>query len=131
MAGSIGAFVNMMNDRADSLGCISTHYNDTCGMLNRTEGHFSCPYDLYLITREAMSHPLFARVCGTADYHVHGTNYRPDGFDIHNSNALMSTDGLYGNGYIYDGVVGVKSSMTKAQIIEAIEGSETDAGAGT
>ena len=113
VAGSIGAFVNMMNDRADSLGCISTHYNDTCGMLNRTEGHFSCPYDLYLITREAMSHPLFARVCGTADYHVHGTNYRPDGFDIHNSNALMSTDGLYGNGYIYDGVVGVKTGFTK------------------
>lgn len=30
-----------------------------------------------------------------------------------------------------NGVEGVKSSMTKAQIIEAIEGSETDAGAGT
>ena len=60
VAGSIGAFVNLMNERADQLHCISTHFNDTCGMLNRTEGHFSCPYDLYLITREAMTHPLFA-----------------------------------------------------------------------
>ena len=113
VAGSISAFVNLMNDRADMLGCISTHFNDTCGMLNRTEGHFSCPYDLYLITKEAMTHPLFANVCGTADYHVRGTNYRPDGFDIHNSNAMMSTNGLYGPGYIYDGVVGVKTGFTK------------------
>ena len=113
VAGSIGAFVNLMNDRAEMLGCISTHFNDTCGMLNRTEGHFSCPYDLYLITKEAMSHPLFANVCGTADYHVRGTNYRPDGFDIHNSNALMSSNGLYGPGYIYDGVVGVKTGFTQ------------------
>lgn len=113
VAGSIGAFVNLMNDRAETLGCISTHFNDTCGMLNRTEGHFSCPYDLYLITREAMGHPLFANICGTADYHVRGTNYRPDGFDIHNSNALMSSNGLYGPGYIYDGVVGVKTGFTK------------------
>ena len=113
VAGSIGAFVNMMNDRADQLHCITTHFNDTCGMLNRTEGHFSCPYDLYLITREAMTHPLFANICGTADYHVRGTNYRPDGFDIHNSNALMSSHGLYGDGYIYDGVVGVKTGFTQ------------------
>ncbi|MBP5744192.1 MAG: serine hydrolase [Oscillospiraceae bacterium] len=113
VAGSIGAFVNLMNERADQLHCISTHFNDTCGMLNRTEGHFSCPYDLYLITREAMTHPLFANICGTADYHVRGTNYRPDGFDIHNSNALMSSKGLYGDGYIYDGVIGVKTGFTQ------------------
>ena len=113
VAGSIGAFVNLMNEQADQLHCISTHFNDTCGMLNRTEGHFSCPYDLYLITREAMTHPLFANICGTADYHVRGTNYRPDGFDIHNSNALMSSKGLYGDGYIYDGVIGVKTGFTQ------------------
>ena len=101
IAGSIGAFVNMMNNRADQLGCTTTHFVDTNGMLNRTEGHYSCPYDLYLITREAMTHPLFAQVCGTADYTVSATNYRPS-FDIHNSNALMSSNGLYGDGYLYD-----------------------------
>ena len=112
IAGSIGAFVNMMNNRADQLGCTTTHFVDTNGMLNRTEGHYSCPYDLYLITREALKHPLFAQVCGTADYTVSATNYRPS-WDIHNSNALLSPNGLYGEGYIYDGVVGVKTGFTK------------------
>ena len=112
IAGSIGAFVNMMNNRADQIGCTTTHFVDTNGMLNRTEGHYSCPYDLYLITREALRHPLFAQVCGTADYTVSATNYRPS-WDIHNSNALLSPNGLYGEGYIYDGVIGVKTGFTK------------------
>ena len=112
IAGSIGAFVNMMNNRADEIGCTTTHFVDTNGMLNRTEGHYSCPYDLYLITKEAMTHPLFEQVCGTADYTVSDTNYRPS-WDIHNSNALLSPNGLYGEGYLYDGVVGVKTGFTK------------------
>ncbi len=110
--GSIGAFVNHMNQRADELGCRNTSFVDTNGMLNRSEGHYSCPADLYLIAKEAMSHPLFANVCSTADYTVHATNYRPS-FEIHNSNALMSKNGLYGEGYLYDGVIGVKTGFTK------------------
>lgn len=112
LEGSIGAFVNKMNERADEIGCTNTNFVDTDGMLNRTEGHYSCPYDLYLITKEAMSHPLFAKVCGTADYTVTSSNYRP-AFDIHNSNALLSQNGLYGDNYLYSGVIGVKTGFTK------------------
>ena len=112
IAGSIGAFVNQMNDRAEQLGCTNTHFVDTCGMLNRTEGHYSCPYDLYLIASEALTHPLFAKVCSTASYNVSATNYRP-AFDIFNSNALLTGDGLYGSGYLYDGVFGIKTGFTK------------------
>lgn len=112
IAGSIGAFVNKMNDRAEMLGCTNTHFVDTCGMLNRTEGHYSSPYDLYLIASEALTHPLFAKVCSTASYTVSQTNYRPS-FDIFNSNALLTGDGLYGSGYLYDGVFGIKTGFTK------------------
>ncbi len=112
LEGSIGAFVNRMNERAEQLGCTNTHFVDTNGMLNRTEGHYSCPYDLYLIGKEALSHPLFAEVCSTADYMVSASNYRPE-WEIHNSNALMSSKGLYGDGYFYDGVYGIKTGFTK------------------
>ena len=110
--GSIGAFVDHMNLRADQLGCRNTSFVDTNGMLNRSEGHYSCPADLYLIAKEAMTHPLFTNVCSTADYTVRATNYRPS-FEIHNSNALMSKNGLYGDGYLYDGVIGIKTGFTK------------------
>ncbi len=110
--GSIADFVDHMNRRADELGCRNTNFVDTNGMLNRSEGHYSCPADLYLITKEAMTHSLFTNVCSTADYTVHASNYRPS-WEIHNSNALMSKKGLYGDGYLYDGVIGVKTGFTK------------------
>lgn len=112
VAGSIGSFVDMMNAKAQSLGCQNTHFVDTDGMLNRSEGHYSSPRDLYTITKEALSHPLFAQICSTADYTVPATNKR-EAFEIHNSNALMSTKGIYGDQYIYSGVTGVKTGFTK------------------
>ena len=110
--GSIAKFVVKMNERAQELGCVNTHYVDTDGMLNRSEGHYSSPYDLSLITREAMSHKLFVEVCSTVDYTVSATNYR-EAFEIHNTNALVSADGLYGDSYLYTGVIGVKTGFTK------------------
>ena len=112
ISGSIGEFVRKMNARAAELGCENTQFVDTDGMLNRSEGHYSSPRDLYKITSEALRHPLFAQVCGTADYTVSATNKR-EAFEVHNSNALMSTKGIYGDQYIYSGVSGVKTGFTK------------------
>ena len=110
--GSIASFVQKMNQRAQELGCEHTHFVDTDGMLNRSDGHYSTPRDLSIITREAMSHKLFVEVCSTVDYEVSPTNYR-EAFEIHNTNALVSADGLYGDSYLYDGVIGVKTGFTK------------------
>lgn len=112
VAGSIGAFVQQMNARAAELGCMDTQFIDTDGMLNRSDGHYSSPRDLYRIACEAMKHPLFAKICGTADYTVSETNKR-EAFEVHNSNALMSDKGIYGEKYMYSGVVGIKTGFTK------------------
>ena len=112
VAGSISGFVSLMNSRAAALGCENTHFMDTDGMYNRSDGHYSTPRDLYKITSEALSHTLFARICGTSDYTVAATNKR-EAFEIHNSNALMSTGGIYGDSYVYSGVYGVKTGFTK------------------
>ena len=110
LAGSIPAFVEEMNARARELGCLDTHFVDCDGMLNRSEDHYS--YDLYLITKEAMTHSLFVTICNTADYTVSATNKR-EAFDIHSSNALISEQGIYGEDFLYEGVVGVKTGFTK------------------
>lgn len=112
VAGSIPAFVKMMNARAAELGCENTQFIDTDGMLNRSDGHYSSPRDLYKIASEAMNHQLFARICGTADYTVSATNLR-EAFEVHNSNALLSTGGIYGDSYVYSGVSGIKTGFTK------------------
>lgn len=112
LGGSIVGFTQMMNKRAQELGCTNTQFNDTCGMLNRSEGHYSSAYDLYRITSEALKHSEFYKICTTVDYTVPATNYHTER-QIHNSNALISENGLYGSGYLYDGVAGVKTGFTK------------------
>lgn len=112
IAGDLGSFVSMMNARAREIGCTNTQFVDCCGMNNRSEGHYSTPWELYLITKEALSHPMFYEICSTVDYTVESSDKRAP-FEIHNTNALVSPDGLYGSGYLFDGTVGVKTGFTK------------------
>ena len=63
LSGSVSAFVDRMNQRAAQLGCVNTHFVNTNGL--PAEDHYSTAYDLYLMTVEAMKHPLFMEMANT------------------------------------------------------------------
>jgi len=110
LSGSIGAFVERMNARAAELGCINTRFVDPNGLSSE---NITTAYDLYLITREAISHPDFMSICNTVYYEVPATNMaamRP----MYNSNALISAGSIYGSHYVYEGAAGVKTGYTRA-----------------
>lgn len=109
LAGSVEAFAEKMNTRARELGCENTHFSNPGG-LSSTE-HYTTARDLLLIAREAMSHELFAEICGTAEYTVPATNLGGKR-ELENTNALLNPSGIYGAGYTYDGVFGVKTGYT-------------------
>ena len=73
LAGSVDAFVEQMNARAAQLGCTQTHFVTTNGL--PADGHVSTAWDLYLITREAMTHPLFMELANT-------DSYEPESIDV-------------------------------------------------
>ena len=50
IAGSMDAFIDMMNQRAKELGCLNTHFNNSNGLPD--EEHYTTPYDLALIAKE-------------------------------------------------------------------------------
>lgn len=60
VAGSEEKFVEMMNMRARQLGAKNTHFTNSHG-LHHPE-HYTTAYDLALITREAMKHPVFNEI---------------------------------------------------------------------
>ena len=63
IAGSIPAFVEMMNKKADEIGCTNTHFANTHGLY--TEDNYTSAKDLYLITRYAMeNYPGFMKIEG-------------------------------------------------------------------
>ena len=113
LSGSVSAFVDRMNQRASQLGCVNTHFVNTNGL--PAEDHYSTAYDLYLITMEAMKHPLFMEMANTIEYQPE-SRYVNDGKVIHNSNALISQYSDYNvyDSYLYEGASGIKTGYTRA-----------------
>lgn len=110
VSGSVPAFVDLMNRRAEELGCTNTHFSDPNGLSN--DNHYTTAYEMYLITREALRHPLFAEICNTRGYDMSATNLS-QARSFANSNALISADSEYGSGYVYLAAAGVKTGFTQ------------------
>ena len=53
-AGSLPAFVKMMNERAQELGMVNTHYANAHDM--HVPDHYTTVYDMYLLSRECAKH---------------------------------------------------------------------------
>lgn len=71
-AGSIDAFVIMMNEKALELGCVNTHFVNPHGLPD--EEHYTSAYDMALITQAALQYEDFIRISGTERYQIAATN---------------------------------------------------------
>ena len=111
ISGSVSEFVALMNARAEELGCSGTHFANTHGLPSKE--HYTTARDLFIIACEAMSHELFAELCGTAKYTTARTNDAAPR-ELENSNALINKDSAYGSKYLYEGAKGIKTGHTDA-----------------
>ncbi len=99
VAGSVDAFVKMMNDKAISLGLTDTYFKNPHG-LNDTN-HYSTAHDMALIAKELSKHPLvFEYTSIYEDYLRQGTNRK---LWLVNTNKLVR---------FYKGVDGFKTGYT-------------------
>ncbi len=105
--GTIASFIARMNARAVELGCKNTNFANTHGMPN--ENSYSTAYDLFLITREAMTHNLFKRICASASYSIPATELNEERV-IRNGNSLLNSS----SAYYYEYATGVKTGYTDA-----------------
>jgi len=65
VAGSVPAFVQMMNERAQALGMTGTHFANPHGL--HDPAHYSTAADLARLAQQAMLNPTFARIVGTRE----------------------------------------------------------------
>ncbi|HWR44861.1 D-alanyl-D-alanine carboxypeptidase family protein [Sporomusa sp.] len=103
VAGSVPAFVQMMNDKAEKIGTIRTHFSNPHGLPDPVN-HFTTAYDLALMTVYGMQKPVFASIVSTRDYDVHFVS-RGGIAHARNTNKLLAT---------YAGANGVKTGFTNA-----------------
>ena len=109
VSGSIDGFVEQMNQKAAALGCTDTHFVNTNGLPD--SNHYTTAWDLYLITKEARTHPDFMPLVGTIFYEVPATNLS-DPRKLYTTNYLISS--YRTSGYIYKGAEGIKTGSTSA-----------------
>lgn len=107
VAGSVDAFVEMMNEKAFEIGARSTVYTNPTGMDD--EGMHTTLDDTVLIAKYAYSIPYFMEIAGTQKYVMEETNlssYR----NIYSRNCLMSK--YYRSDYYYDSAIGMNAGST-------------------
>ncbi len=100
VAGSVDAFVDLMNAKAEDLGLAHTHFTNPHGL--DEPGHYTSAADLLTMARAAMQIPEFANAVRA---HVYRFPADPEGeFRVVQNTNLMLWD--------YPGTIGVKTGYT-------------------
>ena len=86
VGGSTDGFVEVMNSYARELGCTGTHFTNPHGL--QDENHYTTPYDIYLMLKEALNYPEFTQITQSGSYTVEYTH--ADGSSA--STTLLATD---------------------------------------
>ncbi len=83
VAGSHDAFVELMNEKLEELGIAETsHFTNCVGLYNKE--HYTTPYDMAVIMKAVMDHPLCKEVISSRTYNTSSTNKHPEGIFLSN-----------------------------------------------
>ncbi len=99
-AGSTESFVNLMNEKAASLGCTNTTFKNVHGL--DTEGHLTTAKDMAIMARELLKHEEILNYSSIYEEFLN----KPDG----SSTWMVNTNKLI---KYYNGLDGLKTGFTK------------------
>jgi D-alanyl-D-alanine carboxypeptidase (penicillin-binding protein 5/6) len=109
ISGTHEAFVDLMNEEAQALGCTGTHFANCHGLPN--SNHYTTARDLAKIAAAAMEYEEFRDIVGSAITTMEATNK-------HSVQTIRSTNGLLpGSSYTeynYPYAIGIKTGHTNA-----------------
>jgi D-alanyl-D-alanine carboxypeptidase len=101
LCGSIPAFADQMNARAEALRLDNTHFTNPSGLDNTA--HYTSALDLARLGAAAMKNPDFKRIVSTYKIRIPYDGLQ-NGRLLVNHNALLK---------LYDGAIGIKTGFTK------------------
>ena len=108
VGGSVDGFSEMMNKKAEELGCKNTHFVNPNGIHN--QNHYTTAYDMYLISNYAMKNETFKEIVSAYEYTLSPTNKHPLKDRImKNTNNFVNPKNVYYNKIIK----GIKTGTTK------------------
>ena len=105
-AGSISAFVKLMNAKAVELGMTNTHFSNTHGLFPE-DNYTSCEDIAKLCEYAIETYPLFCEIVSKPNYQMAATSDHPDGTTIVNTNKMLQV----GSEYYYSYAKGIKTGF--------------------
>ncbi len=107
VSGSVADFVEAMNAKAQALGCENTHFANTNGLQDIQ--HYTSAWDMYLIVKNARTHPDFMPLSNNRHVEIPATNLSA-ARNYYTTNHLIST--WRSAKYLYSGAEGIKTGST-------------------
>ncbi len=105
IGGSYDHFIEMMNERAEALGCKDTHFANANGLPQKD--HYTSAYDLAIIAKECFQNDSLATIAGSTKYTIPPTNKQPEERKLDNHHLMLP-----GFKYEYEGVICGKTGYT-------------------
>ncbi len=91
VSGSVEKFADLMNQKAQEIGCTNTHFTNPSGM--HDENHYSTAYDLYLIGNYAYNFETIRDIVKKTEYSLPATDiYNKDDRKFVTTNSMLRDD---------------------------------------
>ena len=122
VAGSLPAFIDMMNQKAEELGCKDTHFMNPHGLHDAE--HYTTAQDLANIARAGLQLPELRKIVSTFKHTIPKTNMMDEPRYLVNSNKLISQN--KGEPFYYEYATGFKTGYTSKAKHAYIASAEKD-----
>ena len=106
IGGNLETFIDMMNEKAQELGCVNTHFVNPNGLFD--ENHYTTARDLAVISREAMKKEIFREIVSVKKWN-NSENEETKG--ITKERSFVNKNKTV---FQYEGGNGIKIGFTKA-----------------
>lgn len=107
VAGSVEAFADLMNRKAQELGCTNTHFVNPHGL--HDEDHYTCALDMARIAREAYKNDLFREIASAKESMIPATNVTEEERYFANHQRLLQPSSEYYQEWCTGGKTGFTS----------------------
>lgn len=108
ISGSLENFCELMNQKAKELGCINTNFTNANGL--HDENHYTCAYDMALITQAAMQNEKLVEIASSTYHEIAPTNMYDQPRELYQGNKMIRE----GTEYYYESCVAGKTGYTLA-----------------
>lgn len=119
-------FSGMMNERAEALGAVNTHFVNPNGLHN--DEHFTTAYDLALISRAFMENPLLSEIANAPEFIGNSLgDLVIEGAHTINHHWVDSNELISGGAFHYPYATGIRSGTT-SQALDCVAASASRRG---